>query len=83
MKCKDLLNALNDYIDGEIDPSVCAEFEKHMAGCNPCQIVIDTIKKTITIYKEGKPYELPLEFKQRLHSVLQEKWKQTFQDQNQ
>jgi Predicted transmembrane transcriptional regulator (anti-sigma factor) len=79
MKCKDLLNALNDYIDGEIDPAVCEEFEKHMADCNPCQIVVDTIKKTIIIYKEGKPYELPLEFKKKLHSVLQEKWKQTFE----
>jgi anti-sigma factor RsiW len=79
MKCKDLLNALNDYIDGEVDPAVCEEFEKHMADCNPCQIVVDTIKKTIIIYKEGKPYELPLEFKKKLHSALQEKWKQTFE----
>jgi hypothetical protein len=50
-----------------------------MADCNPCQIVVDTIKKTIIIYKEGKPYELPLEFKKKLHSALQEKWKQTFE----
>lgn len=78
MKCRDLLNVLNDYIDGEIDPAVCKEFEKHMADCNPCQIVIDTIKKTITIYKEGKPYELPIEFRQKLHSLLQEKWKSNF-----
>lgn len=78
MKCKDLLLLLNEYVDGTIDPAICEEFEKHLAGCNPCQVVIDNIRKTITIYKEGKPYELPFEFKQRLHQALQEKWKQTF-----
>ena len=60
MKCAELLAALNEYVDGTVDPAICEEFEKHMAGCNPCQVVVDNIRKTITLYKEGKPYELPL-----------------------
>ena len=76
MKCAELLTALNEYVDGTVDPAICGEFEQHMAGCNPCQIVVDNIRKTITLYKEGKPYELPLQFCQRLHSALRQKWKQ-------
>ncbi len=82
MKCKDLLKILNEYVDGTIDPSMCAEFEKHLDGCNPCQVVVDTIRKTITIYKEGQPYELPVEFKEKLHKTLREKWKKSFETQN-
>jgi hypothetical protein len=48
-----------------------------MAGCNPCQVVVDNIRKTITLYKEGKPCEFPVEFRQRLHSALQQRWKAT------
>lgn len=77
MKCQDLLALLNEYVDGTIDPVICEEFEQHMAGCNPCQVVVDNIRKTIKIYKEGKPYELPVEFRQRLHDTLRERWKQT------
>jgi anti-sigma factor RsiW len=78
MKCKDLLKLLNEYIDGTIDPKICEEFERHMSGCNPCQVVVDTLKKTITVYKEGKPYEIPVEFKEKLHQAIREKWKQEF-----
>jgi len=76
MKCEELLAMLNDYVDGGMAPGLCAELEQHLAGCNPCQVVIDNIRKTITLYKAGQPYELPLPFRERLHQALREKWKQ-------
>ena len=45
MKCAELLTALNEYVDGTVDPAICEEFEAHMAGCNPCQVVVDNIRK--------------------------------------
>lgn len=76
MTCKELLQLLNDYVDGDLEPGVCAEFEKHFAGCNPCKVVVDTIRKTITVYKGEEAYELPVEFKERLNKALRERWKQ-------
>jgi anti-sigma factor RsiW len=78
MKCEELLAALNEYVDGEIDPGICEAFEEHLKGCNPCQIVVDNIRQTITLYKEGEPYELPQEFHRQLCSKLREKWKTKF-----
>lgn len=77
MKCEELLRLLNEYVDGTVDPAMCEEFERHMAGCNPCQVVIDNIRKTITLYKEGKPYELPVPFRNRLHESLRQRWNET------
>jgi anti-sigma factor RsiW len=77
MKCVELLAMLNEYVDGTVDPAVCEEFEKHMAGCNPCQVVVDNIRKTITLYQNDKPYELPPEFRQRLHTTLRQRWNET------
>ncbi len=77
MKCEELLKQLNEYVDGTVDPGLCAEFERHMAGCNPCQVVVDNIRKTITLYRAGVPYELPLEFRERLHQALRAKWRET------
>jgi hypothetical protein len=39
-------------------------------------VVVDNIRKTITLYKAGQPYELPVKFRDRLHDVLREKWKE-------
>jgi hypothetical protein len=77
MKCAELLATLNEYVEGTVDPAICEEFEKHIAGCNPCQVVVDNIRQTITLYKEGKPYQLPLQFRQRLHSALRQRWNAT------
>lgn len=77
MKCHELLAMLNEYVDGTIDPAVCTEFDKHMAGCNPCQVVVDNIRKTITLYNNERPYELPIEFRRRLHEALRQKWNET------
>jgi anti-sigma factor RsiW len=73
MKCADLLRMLNDYVDGDIDPGICKEFEKHLAGCNPCTIVVDNVRKTITLYREKSVFELPALFQARLHAALREK----------
>jgi anti-sigma factor RsiW len=76
MKCEELLKQLNEYVDGTVDPAICVEFEQHMAGCNPCQVVVDNIRKTITLYKNGQPCELPFEFRKQLHNVLQRRWEE-------
>ena len=70
MNCDELLAMLNEYVDGSVDPGVCEKFEKHLAGCNPCQVVVDNIRQTITLYKNGQPCELPQEFRKSLHAVL-------------
>ena len=78
MKCDQLLAMLNDYVDGGVDPAICEEFEQHLSGCNPCQVVVDNIRKTITLYKGGQSYELPARFREQLHGMLLERWKQKF-----
>jgi anti-sigma factor RsiW len=78
MNCKELLAALNEYVDGDLDPGICAAFEEHLKGCNPCQIVVDNIRRTIRLYKAGEPYELPAEFHEQLCRRLRERWKEKF-----
>ena len=77
MKCEELLQMLNEYVDGTVDSAVCEEFERHMAGCDPCQVVVDNIRKTITLYRAGQPYELPVKFREQLHAALRRRWKET------
>lgn len=77
MKCDELLTMLNEYVDGTVDPALCEEFKTHMEGCNPCQVVVDNIRKTITLYKNGEPVSLPEPCRQRLHDVLRRRWAET------
>lgn len=75
MKCEELLALLNDYVDGGLEPGLCEEFERYMAGCNPCKVVVDNIRQTITLYRNEEPLALPLDFQSRLQQSIRERWK--------
>lgn len=68
--CQELLSQLSDYIDGELEVALCAEIEEHLAGCANCRIMVDTMRKTIILYHEQAPEELPSDVKDRLYHVL-------------
>lgn len=46
-RCKAMFAELSDYLDEQLDDSLCEEFERHMAGCEPCQAFIATLRATI------------------------------------
>ena len=75
MKCEELLAALNQYVDGELDPGICDPFQEHLKGCNPCQIVVDNIRQTIKLYKAEEQFELPPTLHERFGRLLREQWK--------
>jgi anti-sigma factor RsiW len=65
--CKDLLSTISDYVDGSLSDQLCADLEKHLIECENCQIVVNTLKKTIEIYHEqGSSETTPPEVKDRL-----------------
>ena len=78
MNCDEILAALNDYVDGLHDTPVCQALEKHLADCNPCRLVVDNIRQTITLYKYGRPMELPDELQTKLDGLLRRCWAEKF-----
>jgi anti-sigma factor RsiW len=66
-----MLGALSDYVDGELEARLCAEIEAHMRGCPDCQVMIDTLRKTIVLYRTHGHTELPTDVQRRLYAVLE------------
>ena len=50
--CHKILEGLSDFIDGTAGEALCKEIESHMADCPDCKIMIDTLRKTISLYRE-------------------------------
>jgi anti-sigma factor RsiW len=69
--CKALLGELSDYVDGELAANLCAELERHLETCPDCRIVVDTLRKTISLYHQAnETTPLPDDVKQRLYRSL-------------
>jgi anti-sigma factor (TIGR02949 family) len=69
-ECRELLDQLTDYVDGELEPGLCAELEAHLAECPNCRVMVDTVRKTITLYHAQAATALPSDVEDRLYKVL-------------
>ena len=71
MDCENAVKNLNAYIDNELDIEHCSEIEDHIQNCPNCQVVINTLKKTIDIYRtDGKKTHLPSDVRKRLYACF-------------
>ncbi len=70
MTCTDFLSQLTDYFDGQIEPELLAEVRAHTASCLHCEIVLNTTRQTIEVYRDNELYELSTEFPERLHVAI-------------
>jgi anti-sigma factor RsiW len=80
--CTDFLSQLTDYFDGQIDPRLLAEVQAHICECHHCEVVLDTTRQTIAIYREQEVYEFPSDLQDRLHSAIMTKCMASKRDQS-
>lgn len=74
MKCEELLGVLNDYVDGDVRSGLCKAIQEHLADCKGCQIVIDNIRQTITLYRAGAATPLPAGLHETICSIMKKRW---------
>lgn len=69
--CGHLLGSLSEYIDGSLDDSLCAEIERHLADCEDCRVVVDTLHKTVSLYHDlAQQHDVPTGVRRRLFMRL-------------
>jgi anti-sigma factor (TIGR02949 family) len=70
--CRHLLDSLSAFVDGELSEEICAEIEQHLNDCENCHVVVDTLRKTVSLYQTSgeTPEALPSDVKSRLYHCL-------------
>ena len=71
-RCRALLSSLSDYVDGSLVDEVCEEVEAHLAECQNCRVVVDTLRKTIYLYRAtaDESGTVPAPVRERLYRTL-------------
>ena len=70
MTCTEFMARLDDLIDNSVTTNMRAELEAHLHECSHCEVVYNTTRKTIQIYRSNQLYELPSSLRDRLHSAI-------------
>jgi anti-sigma factor RsiW len=69
--CAHLLDELDDFLDEQASADLCAEIERHMAQCGDCRVVVDTLRRTIRLYRALPQPGFPAEARERLYRSLE------------
>ncbi len=70
MNCREIFEALSEFIDEDLSTSTCNEIQRHLDHCQNCRIVVNTLRKTVTLYHSLPPKVMPGEVRTRLHRVI-------------
>lgn len=69
-QCQELVDLLLEFVDGTLAPEREAEFRKHLCGCLPCYIYLETYHTTIQLTRSLPKVEMPKEMETRLKAML-------------
>lgn len=69
--CVEIVTLMIDYVDGDLPADKREEFERHMCGCMPCFVYLETYQTTIRLTRAlPKCDPLPAEMEGRLLAML-------------
>lgn len=70
--CRYLLGSLSEYIDATLEGEICAEIERHLEECEDCRVVVDTLRKTVSIvHTTNSDPTVPEDVRERLYKCLE------------
>jgi predicted anti-sigma-YlaC factor YlaD len=61
LSCKQVTHELSNYIDGQLDPEIRRQIAEHLSLCNRCAVVLDTMRKLLSIVGDENMFVMPLE----------------------
>lgn len=73
--CKDSINLLLDYLDGELTPEDTQHLREHLQGCSPCVDFLRTYRATPGLCKKALAQKMPQEMSSKLTEFLRSKIK--------
>jgi anti-sigma factor RsiW len=69
--CKHVWEYISAYIDGEVDAELRARIDRHLETCEICSAVLDSTRNIVVLVADGRVFELPSGYSQRLHKRLE------------
>ncbi len=66
LACQDVQAEISNYLDDDLSPDIRRALEAHLVTCRTCQILLDSVRKTLRIVTDSGSVELPLENSSRL-----------------
>ena len=71
MKCREMYLHICENLDQDIDSPQCAAIKAHLEGCPDCQVFLDSLKKTIVLYRAVPSPKVPARARRELLRTIE------------
>lgn len=75
--CKDTIELLLNYLDGDMPAETKAHLESHLGGCTPCEEFLRTYKATPGLCREALKKKMPAALADNLSAFLKQQLKKS------
>jgi hypothetical protein len=75
--CLRMLGVFSDQLDRGAKRRLCRRIEEHLRECPECRMYVDTLKRTVVLYRSLGGVKVPADVSQRLFKTIRlaEVWK--------
>jgi len=70
ISCRAVRKLVSSFIDGELEPELQARLEDHLQKCHHCKALVDGTRNVVVLFADGRPFEFPSGFTERLRKNL-------------
>jgi RNA polymerase sigma-70 factor (ECF subfamily) len=74
--CPDVLMLLSQHLEGDIDSTMCARIEAHLAQCGRCRGTCESLRRTLAVCRELPTPEVPASIAASIKAAIQAALKQ-------
>jgi anti-sigma factor (TIGR02949 family) len=71
INCRDVWREVSNYVDGEIDAELRQRMEAHFKECSHCTAILDGTRNVLRLVGDGKAFDLPTGFTDRLRKRIE------------
>ena len=72
MTCRECVELLMAFLDGELDAALCEHFRQHLERCPPCVTYVETYQITVRLSRKLACSEVPPDVAERLLAALKQ-----------
>ena len=72
LRCKRLFSMLSDFLDQELDPSLCQNVESHLGDCSPCKAYLASLEETVRRCKRHCTEDVKAKVRAQVRNLIRE-----------
>ncbi|MFA6467795.1 MAG: zf-HC2 domain-containing protein [Bacteroidota bacterium] len=70
LSCGKVYEHLCDNLDSQLDSESCRKIKAHIEGCTNCSALLDSLKKTVYLFKKYPIPSVPEKSRKKLFAVI-------------